>query len=349
MRPPHRFKLTFRSAIARGRILSASPPEPTRGPRHTRSPRWGGAIAGWELTRLARRGSPTVARLLVGLLLFAALFVTYLAAFPRDLEQLAGFNPGEVQATCPSSARTSPCTFLLVQAAVVLSLTPLFVAGSIVEETERRTLEFLLATDLSPREIVLGKLWPRLLLVFGDRPGRLAGPGHHPGVGRRGRRCSSRLASLVVLGEMWAVAGISAALRRRRREPPQGDGQVLLLVRRRADLPVFTCPFGVIAVLADAHADSIYAVERRTRRRPIRGRWRSSDDARRPSVIAESSPARTVPDRPVGHSPGVLKLRHAAYFYARMPWQERTPQAAAMGDSTRPCPKGPRFCGRKST
>jgi hypothetical protein len=34
-------------------------------PRPPRPPRWGGAIAGWELTRLARRGSPTVARLLV--------------------------------------------------------------------------------------------------------------------------------------------------------------------------------------------------------------------------------------------------------------------------------------------
>ena len=43
----------------------------------------------------------------------------------------------------------------MVQAAVVLIITPLFVAGSIVEETERRTLEFLLATDLRPREIVV--------------------------------------------------------------------------------------------------------------------------------------------------------------------------------------------------
>jgi hypothetical protein len=53
--------------------------------RHPRTPRWGGAIAGWELTRLARRGSPTVARVLVGLLLFTALLVTYLAAFPHNV------------------------------------------------------------------------------------------------------------------------------------------------------------------------------------------------------------------------------------------------------------------------
>ena len=64
-------------------------------PRLPRRPRWGAAIAGWELTRLARRGTPTVARVLVGLLLFAALVVTYLAAFPRDIE---GDDPGLVQA-----------------------------------------------------------------------------------------------------------------------------------------------------------------------------------------------------------------------------------------------------------
>ena len=133
-------------------------------PRPSRPPRWGGAIAGWELTRLARRGSSTVARLLVGLLLFAALVILYLAAFPRDLARLP---PGDVQARLAEFGQQFSLALLLVQAGVVFVLTPLFVAGSIVEETERRTLEFLLATDLRPREIILGKLWPRLLLVSG--------------------------------------------------------------------------------------------------------------------------------------------------------------------------------------
>src|SRR5262245_48884509 len=175
--------------------------------RHPRRARWGGAIAGWELTRLARRGSPTVARLLVGLLLFAALFVTYLAAFPRDLDL---FNPGLVQARLSAFGQTFALTFLVVQAVVVLFVTPLVVAGAIVEETERRTLEFLLATDLNPREVVLGKLWPRLLMVVSVilvgwpvlAVTQVWGGVDILFVG---------LASVVVLAEAWAVAGISAA------------------------------------------------------------------------------------------------------------------------------------------
>ena len=42
------------------------------------------------------------------------------------------------------------------------------VAGSIAEEKDRKTLEFLLATDLRNREIILSKLGARLanLLLF---------------------------------------------------------------------------------------------------------------------------------------------------------------------------------------
>jgi ABC-type transport system involved in multi-copper enzyme maturation permease subunit len=53
--------------------------------------------------------------------------------------------------------------FLSAQLAVVLLLTPVYVAGAIAEERERRTLEFLLATDLGPAEIVVSKLSARLL------------------------------------------------------------------------------------------------------------------------------------------------------------------------------------------
>jgi ABC-type transport system involved in multi-copper enzyme maturation permease subunit len=52
--------------------------------------------------------------------------------------------------------------FAAVQFAVVVLLTPAYVAGAVAEEKERRTLEFLLATDLRGREIVFGKLLARL-------------------------------------------------------------------------------------------------------------------------------------------------------------------------------------------
>ena len=51
---------------------------------------------------------------------------------------------------------------MVVQLLVVLILTPAYLAGAIAEEKDRKTLEFLLATDLRSREIVLSKLLARL-------------------------------------------------------------------------------------------------------------------------------------------------------------------------------------------
>lgn len=52
--------------------------------------------------------------------------------------------------------------FLMVQLALVVLLTPAYVAGAIADEKDRKTLEFMLATDLSNHEIVLSKLLSRL-------------------------------------------------------------------------------------------------------------------------------------------------------------------------------------------
>jgi ABC-type transport system involved in multi-copper enzyme maturation permease subunit len=52
--------------------------------------------------------------------------------------------------------------FMIVQIIVVVVLTPAYVAGAIAEEKDRKTLEFLLATDLDSREIVFSKLLSRL-------------------------------------------------------------------------------------------------------------------------------------------------------------------------------------------
>ncbi len=53
-------------------------------------------------------------------------------------------------------------TFLSVQMLFVVVLTPAFTAGAITEEKERKTIEFILATDLRNREIVFGKLLSRM-------------------------------------------------------------------------------------------------------------------------------------------------------------------------------------------
>lgn len=49
------------------------------------------------------------------------------------------------------------------QFVAVVLLTPAYVGGAVAEEKERRTLEYLLATDLANREIVLSKLASRLI------------------------------------------------------------------------------------------------------------------------------------------------------------------------------------------
>src|SRR6266851_9603208 len=65
-------------------------------------------------------------------------------------------------------------TFMGVQFTVVAVLTPAYTAGAIAEEKDRKTLEFLLATDLRNREIVLSKLVSRIanitLLVLAGLP-----------------------------------------------------------------------------------------------------------------------------------------------------------------------------------
>jgi ABC-type transport system involved in multi-copper enzyme maturation permease subunit len=52
--------------------------------------------------------------------------------------------------------------FMVLQFSIVVLLTPIYAASSIAEEKERKTLEYLLATDLSNREIVLSKMVSRL-------------------------------------------------------------------------------------------------------------------------------------------------------------------------------------------
>src|SRR5262249_17235812 len=55
--------------------------------------------------------------------------------------------------------------FMIVQFGLVVLLTPAYTAGAIAEEKETRTLQFILATDLRNRQIVLSKLVSRVLNI----------------------------------------------------------------------------------------------------------------------------------------------------------------------------------------
>jgi ABC-type transport system involved in multi-copper enzyme maturation permease subunit len=59
-------------------------------------------------------------------------------------------------------AQTFFYTFTILQLAMVALIAPAYTAGAIAEEKERRTLEYILATDLRNREIILSKLGTRL-------------------------------------------------------------------------------------------------------------------------------------------------------------------------------------------
>ncbi|MBX7103844.1 MAG: hypothetical protein K1X57_07170 [Gemmataceae bacterium] len=58
--------------------------------------------------------------------------------------------------------------FAIVQFGAVCLLTPGYVAGCVAEDKERRTIDFILATDLANREIIFGKVAARIgnLIMF---------------------------------------------------------------------------------------------------------------------------------------------------------------------------------------
>ncbi len=120
-----------------------------------RSLRWLlGPLFSAEVARLYRRGSTFWLRSAYPLVLFGAIF----ASFPRhgviDAKQLAQFARGFTE------------LFLLVQSIAVMLLTPIWFGGAISDEKERRSLDFLLTSQLSSREIVLSKYAARLLAVI---------------------------------------------------------------------------------------------------------------------------------------------------------------------------------------
>jgi ABC-type transport system involved in multi-copper enzyme maturation permease subunit len=116
-----------------------------------------GPLLYYDLVCIARRSRYLLLRFLYAVLLGAVLCWLYLMlrierrSGPLDSREMASF------------AESFFYTFVFVQFCVVALLTPAYTAGAIAEEKERRTIEFVLATDLRNREIVLSKLVSRLL------------------------------------------------------------------------------------------------------------------------------------------------------------------------------------------
>lgn len=137
-----------------------------------------GPVLSYDLVRTSRRRPFLVVRFLYIAGLSALFFLVAADAVGRDLTnldeayELLTFQLGPRQIS--DLAEQYFYLFLLIQIAAVFLLTPVTVAGAIPEERQRRTLEFLLATDLRSREIIFGTLASRLtgllLIIMGGMP-----------------------------------------------------------------------------------------------------------------------------------------------------------------------------------
>lgn len=114
-----------------------------------------GPVLFYDLIRSARRTRFVVVRTLYALLLAVILGWLFIILIVER-----GSNVRSSEMT--TFANNFFYTFAVIQYVTVVILTPSYTAGAIAEEKERKTLEFLLATDLHNRELILGKLVSRM-------------------------------------------------------------------------------------------------------------------------------------------------------------------------------------------
>lgn len=115
-----------------------------------------GPVLFYDLLCIARRGRYLLLRFcyaVILLLLLTSLYIVW------DWRQPRGLRPSSNEIT--RFAETFYLLFMAAEFLVVLLLTPAYVAGALADEKDRGTLDYLLATDLSNREIVLSKLLAR--------------------------------------------------------------------------------------------------------------------------------------------------------------------------------------------
>jgi len=130
-----------------------------------------GPVLFYDMVRMSRRSRYLVLRCLYILILLAVLYSVY-QSFAWTAAMVSWSMATKYPTATPADlARFGEMFFgyfLLAQYVVILLITPAYVAGAIAEEKQRKTLEYILTTDLSNREIVLGKVAARLgfLMLF---------------------------------------------------------------------------------------------------------------------------------------------------------------------------------------
>jgi ABC-type transport system involved in multi-copper enzyme maturation permease subunit len=120
-----------------------------------------GPIALYELIHTTRRSHFVLYRVYCYFILI--LLALFYCALSLSDDPGEGWQDVRIPAKQVASfAASFVYTFMALQLVVLGVLTPAYTAGILAEEKDRGTLEFLLATDLRDREIVLGKLLARL-------------------------------------------------------------------------------------------------------------------------------------------------------------------------------------------
>lgn len=150
--------------------MSDSPPKPKPKPKK-KPPRAGliGPLFSWELLRLARRGQDARARfiLAVALLLVLTAFSLIWFSSKPPAELFFGASQSLTLQESSNFGHSFSLTFVLGQLAILCLLTPAYAAGGIAEEKDKKTMVFLLCSELTDREIVFGKFLGRTVFLLG--------------------------------------------------------------------------------------------------------------------------------------------------------------------------------------
>lgn len=119
-----------------------------------------GPIFQVEMVSTARRGRYFLLRVIYGALILFLLWTAY-----ESTSALGRYSTATSLQTSSRLATIFFYSFSWLQMLAIVSIGPAMAVGTVAAERERRTIEYLFATDLSDFEIIFGKTVARLLLL----------------------------------------------------------------------------------------------------------------------------------------------------------------------------------------
>ncbi len=122
-----------------------------------------GPVFFYDVVRTGRQRLTFIVRWLYTLLVSFTLTMLYYFWLDGKVDYFRNPNPVIGMNELSQFGTEFFMTFIVMQFIVVVLLTPVYVAGTICIDKERKILEFLFATDLRNREIIFGKLASRIL------------------------------------------------------------------------------------------------------------------------------------------------------------------------------------------